>query len=145
MKLIVCGGRHYGDREGEQETLWRMLDLLVRPNDVIIEGGYDGADELAWRWWLKLARSDRRIALAEYWIDRGYGNTHQKLITPNYPATFIQCGSWSDGKHVGPYHYKRMIAGSGADLVLAAPGDDGTEGTIAYARKRGITVLRIEP
>lgn len=141
MKLIVCGGRHYGDREGEQETLWRMLDLLVRGGDTIIEGGCDGADTLAWRWWKKSAHA---IYLAEYWIDDGYGNRHQ-MRPPDVRAQYIQCGSWSDGKHVGPYRYKRMIDESGADLVLAAPGDDGTEGTIAYARKRGLTVLRIEP
>lgn len=105
MKLIVCGGRNYGDHEGEQETLWRMLELL-NPAWLIV-GGADGADDLAWRWW---AKERRHCVLQEYWIDAGYGCRHERApgLHRMNSAQYIQCGSWADGKHVGPYRYKRM-------------------------------------
>lgn len=52
MRLLVCGGRDYSDRD----TLWRRLDELQPAK--IIHGGASGADNLAWEyahrnkvWW----------------------------------------------------------------------------------------------
>lgn len=48
MKLLVCGGRDYSDRD----TAFRLLDSIhgQRPIHIIIEGGATGADALARAW-----------------------------------------------------------------------------------------------
>lgn len=48
MKVLVCGGRDYANKD----RLWEVLDLMhsTAPISVIIEGGAIGADSLAKRW-----------------------------------------------------------------------------------------------
>ena len=48
MKVIVCGGRDYNDRE----AVFAALDKAhaKRPFDMVIQGGAQGADRLAAMW-----------------------------------------------------------------------------------------------
>lgn len=58
MKVIVCGGRTYRDRE----HLFSWLDKFHAKNPItlLIEGGARGADRLAWEW-----AEERNIAWVE--------------------------------------------------------------------------------
>lgn len=74
IKLLVCGGRDYSDRE----TLFHRLDSIhgQRPINIIIEGGAQGADSLARAW----ARS-RGVLVATVpalWDKRGRGSGPQR-------------------------------------------------------------------
>ena len=69
MKLLVCGGRDFADREG----LGRALDAAhaKRPITILIHGGARGADRLAGRW-----AEERGILVAEVralWKQHGNG------------------------------------------------------------------------
>jgi hypothetical protein len=141
MKLLVCGGREYGSHDGEIETLNRMLDMLVGAGDTIIQGGAFGADDLAWRWWKRHASA---VLMVEFWIDGGYGNRHQTERFDQTRARYVRCGAWSEGKHMGMARNRRQLDDSGADIVLAFPGGTGTAGMVQYARRQGVTVLRVE-
>lgn len=46
MKVLVCGGRDYGDRE----RVYAELDKLRPSMSGLISGGAKGADTLAWDW-----------------------------------------------------------------------------------------------
>lgn len=46
MRLLVCGGRDYGDRA----TVWRYLGSIRPGVEVVIHGAARGADRLAGEW-----------------------------------------------------------------------------------------------
>lgn len=46
MKILVCGGRTYGDKM----TLASYLEMYAPPFSIIIQGGAQGADRLAKLW-----------------------------------------------------------------------------------------------
>lgn len=74
IKLLVCGGREYSDRE----RAFARLDSIhgQRPIHVIIEGGANGADSLARAW----ARSRGVICATvnAVWDKRGRGAGPQR-------------------------------------------------------------------
>lgn len=110
MRVLVCGGRDYEDRE----AVFEALDALHRatPIEVVIEGGYTGADRLAASW--------ARVREVSSW---------------RVPA------QWSkQGRNAGPLRNARMLAMCAPDLVLAFPGHDGTADMIAQAGDVGVKV-----
>lgn len=62
MRVLVCGGRDYGDREG----LYAALNELHRRQkfELLIAGGARGADTLAEQW-----ADDRKIPTKIYQAD----------------------------------------------------------------------------
>lgn len=48
MRICVCGGRDYNDKE----TVWRALDTIkaIMPNFTLVHGDAKGADSLADAW-----------------------------------------------------------------------------------------------
>lgn len=111
MKVLVCGGRDYGD----QTYLFSVLDALnsrVRISE-IIEGGATGADALAGKWALA-----HRVVLTECKAD------WQR-----------------NGRAAGPIRNQKMLDECKPDLVLAFPGGTGTADMVRRARAAKVEVL----
>lgn len=114
MRVLVCGGRSYADRN----RVYDELDAIHSrtPIRTIIEGGAMGADHFARLWSAK----------------RGL-NHHQRFTA-----------DWAiHGKAAGPLRNVRMIAEGKPDLVLAFPGGRGTADMIRKAEAAGVPVRRV--
>jgi hypothetical protein len=109
-RVLVCGGRDYGDRA----TLYATLDRLHAEHHfaVLIAGGARGADTLAEQW-----AKDRSIPTEIYMADwKG------------------------QGRAAGPIRNQRMLTEGKPDLVVAFSGGKGTAGMMALARGAGVPV-----
>jgi YspA, cpYpsA-related SLOG family len=114
MRVLVCGGRDYINREavfGELHKLAERHGWLT-----IIEGGATGADSLA-REWAQLC--------------------YHGLVT--MPANWQLYGT-----QAGPIRNEKMLVSGQPDLVLAFPGGRGTADMVRRARIRGIEVHEIK-
>ena len=111
MKLLVCGGRNFEDKE----WLYRFLDIIHKedPIDTIIHGDARGADRLAGQWA----------------IDNG-------ITELKFPADWEK-----NGKAAGPIRNFEMLTKSCPDLVIAFPGGKGTKNMIDLATKKGYEVF----
>jgi hypothetical protein len=123
MRVLVCGGRDYADRQ----AVWRELDRLTESNDehplgqvalTVIHGACStGAD----RW-------------ADEWADVNWARFEE------YPADWGR-----HGRAAGPIRNQRMLDEGKPDLVLAIPGGRGTQDMITRALRAGVRVERYEP
>lgn len=115
MRIIVCGGRNFGDDREEMIAFARaMLKLRNRHPEIscVIEGGATGADELARLW-------------AEA----------MKIQSVTYEA------DWEKFKaYAGPLRNQRMIDEGKPAAVVAFPGGRGTEDMVRRARAAGLPV-----
>lgn len=114
MRILVCGGRDYADRDRVfrvlDEKLWQCGHI-----EYLIEGDARGADKLAGEW-----------ALA--------------CNVPNwkFPANWKQYG-----KRAGYLRNAKMLEEGKPDLVVAFPGGDGTAMMCRIAEKSGVEVMRV--
>tara|TARA_R110000851_G_C13102466_1_gene568860 strand:+ start:1730 stop:2077 length:348 start_codon:yes stop_codon:yes gene_type:complete len=115
MRVIVCGGRDYANRE----RVNAVLDKLHREAGIsrIIEGGAKGADRLASDWAESLA----------------------------VPTTRYEADWEAHGTFAGPRRNATMLEDGQPDLVIAFPGGVGTRNMIRQARKAGVEVVEIAP
>lgn len=117
MRILVCGGRYFNDKD----LLFKTLDALFPatddiatwlppPDTVIIHGKSKGADMLADQWavvnWVKIEE---------------------------YPADWEKYG-----KAAGPIRNKQMLDEGQPDLVIAFKGGKGTANMIKQTQERGI-------
>ena len=110
MKIIVCGGREYEDRE----RLFSILDrVLSKYGDslVIIHGAARGADEMAEEW--------AKFREVEYM---------------GFPAKWRRIG----GKGAGAERNRRMRDKARPDACIAFPGGRGTAMMCKLMREIGI-------
>lgn len=142
MRVLVCGGRDFGDlaslkhdrthpkwAQKEKEYLFIQAKLsellLVEPTDdnmmgypddlpIIISGAARGADSAGVDW------------AVVNWLD---------FI--EYPA------DWSLGKRAGYVRNKKMLEEGKPDLVIAFPGGRGTENMKSLAREAGVKVIEV--
>lgn len=119
MKIIVCGGRDFDDYELVCDALDDFV-LEKCPNgsidlDLVIQGGADGADELAADW-----AKARGVPCLEV------------------PADWRKHGSAA-----GPIRNAKMLAYL-PDCVIAFPGGKGTADMVAKARQAGVRVEEIK-
>jgi hypothetical protein len=114
MRVLVCGGRCFGERFVERRMLDMTLDELhaKNPFTVLIEGGATGADYRANRW-AKAAG----VPVEQFKADWG-----------RY------------GKAAGPERNSRMLTEGRPDLVIAFPGGRGTADMVDRAKGAGISV-----
>lgn len=111
MRVLVCGGRAFTDRERLRSALDRIAsDARI---DVVIHGDAAGADRLAGEW----ARLSGIRELA-------------------FPADWER-----HGRAAGPIRNRRMLVESEPDLVVAFPGGRGTANMMRQARAAGVPVL----
>ena len=117
-RVLVCGGREYGDREDECRFLWMKLDQLIAEvgSIQVIAGGAKGADTVAAEYSTHYLKQEPEVYLADW-------DTH--------------------GRAAGPIRNQRMIDEGKPDLVLAFPGGRGTDDMVRRAEKAGIEVRRV--
>lgn len=127
MRVLVCGGRDYADRDKVYKTLYDICDefLLWSPEDehgnklpgpiTIINGAAKGADNIATDWAVV-----NRTGLKEY------------------PADWDK-----HGKAAGYIRNKQMLDEGKPDLVIAFPGGVGTANMVKLAREAGIEVREV--
>ena len=115
MRILVCGGRGYANRE----SVYRDLDRRhgEQPISCIIHGGATGADQLAHEW----AR-ERGIAYDVY--------------VANWK---------SHAKSAGPMRNQQMLDEAKPDLVVAFPGNDGTRDMCERAWAAGVPLSLVAP
>ena len=111
MRVLVCGGRDYNDKD----FLFAALDKVhsKTPISVLIEGGASGADRLASQWACLPGVLNQRFTAD--WA------TH--------------------GRAAGPIRNKTMLIQGKPDLVVAFPGGRGTDNMIKQAREAGVQVI----
>lgn len=115
MRVLVCGGRAYYDKD-------RVLAVLNKLHveagiDLIIEGGANGADQLGNSW-----------AMAH------------GVPVETYHADWEHHGSFA-----GPMRNRQMLEEGRPDTVVAFPGGRGTADMMKKARKAGVEVVEISP
>ncbi len=124
MRVLVCGGRDYPDREHVHRVLTKWhgkmrISILITG----MAGQKDkdervlcGADLLAWEW--------AKAAGVE---------------TLEYP---VKPGEWNRlGKAAGPLRNERMLREGEPDIVLAFPGNKGTSDMTRRARAASVPVI----
>lgn len=113
MRVVVCGGRDYGDRD----ALFDALDAIHResPITALAHGGAKGADALAGFW----------AASSGIW-------------TEEFRADWD-----AHGRAAGPIRNGKMLREFKPDLVVAAPGGRGTADCCRQAMGMGIRVVQI--
>lgn len=113
MKVLVCGGREYGENVAEVEFLFNDLDArhAINPIELVVQGGARGADSVA-RLWAESREIDCLIVPARWSIH---------------------------GPSAGPIRNGRMLEYK-PDLVIAFTGGRGTANMVKQARKAGIAV-----
>lgn len=116
MRVLVCGGRDYRDRERVAEALSELAAKYGRLT--IIQGGAPGADALAREW--------------------TFLQPYSHLI--NEPA------DWKTyGRAAGPIRNQKMIDEHRPELVLAFPGGRGTADMVRRAKAAGVPVREVTP
>ncbi|HDR9497067.1 TPA: DUF2493 domain-containing protein [Burkholderia cepacia] len=117
MKIIVCGGRDYGQEEREERLLFDVLDAqhALRPIELVIQGAARGADTMAKLW--AEARSVDCLSVPAKWEKNGRG--------------------------AGPIRNARMLDYE-PDLVIAFPGGRGTANMVHQAKTAGVKVVEVK-
>jgi hypothetical protein len=110
VKVLVCGGRDYDDRD----LVFIVLDRIHKetPIEFVIQGEASGADALAREWAI-----DRKVALIGCHADWA-----------------------KHGRAAGPIRNQDMIDRWEPSMVLAFPGGRGTADMVRRARKAGVPV-----
>lgn len=128
MRVVVTGGRAYGDRD----AVFRTLDILNLGygDDALAHGacGWDAADP---------APLLNRLRGADRWADE-WARENGRVEQRRYP-----CG-WAAGE-AGPARNRRMLTDFRPDLVIAFPGGRGTDSCVRIARELGVLVWRVVP
>jgi hypothetical protein len=127
MKILVCGGRDFNDKEMFFNTLDRICeergwvttkseDGNYLPSCTIISGKARGADTLAVDW-----------AVVNW------------CAFEEYPA------DWNKyGKSAGYRRNQQMLDEGRPDLVVAFPGGKGTANMVSLAEKAGVPYILVE-
>ena len=132
MRVLVCGGRDFGDvsftqfnyaltkeerqlREDQYQFIWAYLSEAITPNDLLITGVARGVEIVAYHWAI----------------------INQVQPLP-YPA------AWGAlGMAAGPIRNKQMLDEGKPDLVIAFPGGKGTEHMKKLAQKAGVEIVNV--
>lgn len=120
MRVLVCGGRDYNDRDHIHNTLCD-IDAKRGPITCIIHGAASGAD-----------------SEAMIWVQSRMGRAKSVKHAP-----FV--ANWRElGNSAGPIRNARMLMEGKPDLVVAFPGGRGTADMVRQAKKAGVEVIDIE-
>ena len=112
-RVIVCGGRRYGERHPELALIHRVI-ASIHDGATVVHGAARGAD----------------VRAGEAALRRG-------LWVEAHPADWFRYGNAA-----GPIRNQEMI-NAGADVVIAFPGGRGTADLCRRAEAAGIPVLRV--
>lgn len=115
MRVLVCGGRDFHDRDFVYSTLDAMAKRWP-PDVVIIEGDARGVDRMA-----------------------GYWARKRGLTNLKFPADWA-----SFGRAAGALRNQRMLIEGKPDLVIAFPGGHGTADMVRRARSAELPIAIVE-
>lgn len=118
MRVLVCGGRDFEDRQ----TVFDVLDCIHKPHpsysptiDLIIHGGASGADHFAALW------ADSRGVDVGCWKAK-----------------------WREhGRAAGPIRNQQMLVEGRPDLIVAFPGGKGTADMVERGRRAHVTIKEV--
>lgn len=113
MRVLVCGGRNFEDREALNEVLKRLHQ--ERRFAMVIAGGARGADTMA-EWWAKAT---------------------------GLPCDVYQADWTGLGRKAGPIRNQRMLDEGKPDLVVAFPGGRGTADMVRRGKEAGVEVIEV--
>lgn len=116
LRVIVCGGRDFGDIALLEKTLDR-IDRERGPIMHLFHGNARGAD-----------------TLADYW-----GKRQPHVRVHPTPANWTKYG-----KRAGPIRNQNML-GQKPNLVIAFPGGSGTADMVNRAKAAGVEVIEVAP
>lgn len=114
-RIVVCGGRTFGQTEGEVSAVREFLRQLNHRRCMIIHGNQDGLDKTA----AKLAKQ-------------------MSFPVANFDAHWRQ-----DGGLAGPGRNARMLDVAEPHVVVGFPGGRGTANMLRQATERDIPVVRV--
>ena len=115
LRVLVCGGRNYRDRDHIWNTLCE-IDSTRGPIVCVIHGAATGADDEAMIW----AQTVQHCKHAPFVAD------------------------WQKhGKSAGPIRNQRMIYEGKPNLVVAFPGGRGTADLVSRAKAHQIEVIEV--
>lgn len=113
MRILVCGGRDYANRE----VVFGVLDALKEEHGeiTIIHGAARGADSLAqdWAW-------------------------ENAVPFVRYPANWLGLG-----KAAGPIRNQQMLDDGKPEYFVAFPGGNGTRDMVNRLKKAGVPGVEI--
>ncbi len=114
MKVLVCGGRTYTNRE----KVFQILSAFHLEHNIseIIQGGAKGADYLASQW-----------------------ANENKIFNMQYSANWKQYG-----KSAGAARNIKMLREGKPNCVIAFPGGSGTQHMISQAKLAGLPIYLID-
>ena len=115
MKILVCGGREYGDREFLHSFLDGLLDTEEEKITHVIHGNARGADKLAHGW--AVLHGIQPVACDAIWTVGGVYNPRAGLVR------------------------NQAMLDLNPDLVVAFPGERGTAHMVRIARKKNVRVI----
>jgi hypothetical protein len=123
MRVLVTGGRHYGDRA----NVFRNLDLLhaAKPITLVIHGA---CVERAQNGRLELRGADRWAG--EWALER-------EVPCVAHPAKWL-----AEGRDAGPIRNAKMLEVYRPAVVLAFPGGRGTADMMRKATEAGIRLVK---
>lgn len=117
MRVLVCGGRDFSDRDAVSIALspYRPEKITEPSEHILIVGGATGADALAEEW-ADVWGVRKRVFLADWKLH---------------------------GRAAGPVRNQRMIDEGKPDVCIAFNGGRGTADMVRRARAAGIPVHQI--
>lgn len=115
MRVLVCGGRDYGNYD-YLKTFLSALQVVEAPFSCIIHGAARGADTMAGT----------------------YARRH------NIPLEECPANWEVHGKSAGIIRNKQMLDEGKPDLVVAFPGGSGTAHMVKIAKAAGVRVIEIK-
>lgn len=132
VRILVCGGRDYGDKDKVFATLDRLVSTdennqLGHP--VTIIHGACGVDKSRPNW-AKMKGADR---LADDWAVCNWKTTER------FPADWTRYSSAA-----GQVRNREMLRDGRPNLVVAFPGGNGTAHMIEISKEAGIPVIEIQ-
>lgn len=121
MRVIVCGGRYFGDAP----FMWRTMDWLHRSMpEPGISGVIDGASDDVTGPYMG----------ADYWA-------HQWAIVRDIPTRRFHAKWSAQGRAAGPLRNAEMLSRGDAEMVVAFPGRRGTLDMLRQAKAAGLFVV----
>lgn len=121
MRVLVCGGRDFTDRELFNSTLDKINKET--PITSIIHGNAKGADVMSWSWILM--------------------NNHGRVGDAQLECLAFNADWNKHGKAAGYIRNKQMLDDGKPDLVIAFPGGKGTANMVKLAKEAGVEVKEI--
>lgn len=130
MKVLVCGGRRYGDKQ-HVFTVLDYIDQNRAKISLLIHGAATGADSLGKAW-----ADERGVE------DDGYPALWDWLEAPGAVIKRNRYGNPYNA-NAGPDRNQKMLMLGKPDVVVAFPGGDGTADMVERSRRAGIRVFEV--